>query len=143
GRLVRGRPRRTGHRRARAARRVHQGARGRARGREGHAARDTRRWACGGGRAGARARDVVPPRGRGRYALPRVLRRPGAPRRLSRHAWGMKLYSDFWPRRSLQLAADALAIIAIGLGVWLAVIVGSAIAVVAELGRQLRSAGQG
>ena len=55
----------------------------------------------------------------------------------------MKLYSDFWPRRSLQLAADALAIIAIGLGVWLAVIVGSAIAVVAELGRQLRSAGLG
>lgn len=55
----------------------------------------------------------------------------------------MKLYSDFWPRRSLQLASDALALTGIGLGVWLAVVIGSAIATVAELGRQLRSAGQG
>lgn len=55
----------------------------------------------------------------------------------------MKIYSDFWPRRVSQIAADALAVLAIGLGVWLAVIIGLAIAAVAELGRQLRGAGEG
>lgn len=55
----------------------------------------------------------------------------------------MKIYSDFWPRRASQIAADALAVAVIGLGVWLAVLVGAAIAAVAELGRQLRSAGEG
>lgn len=55
----------------------------------------------------------------------------------------MKIYSDFWPRRIAQMAADALALLVIGLGVWLAVIIGAAIAAVAELGRQLRGAGEG
>lgn len=55
----------------------------------------------------------------------------------------MKIYSDFWPRRIAQMAADALALLVIGLGVWLAVVIGAAIAAVAELGRQLRGAGEG
>lgn len=55
----------------------------------------------------------------------------------------MKIYSDFWPQRAIQIAADALAVLVISLGVWLAVIIGSAIAAVAELGRQLRGAGEG
>lgn len=55
----------------------------------------------------------------------------------------MKIYSDFWPRRVTQIAADALALLVIGFGVWLAVIIGLAVASVAELGRQLRGAGLG
>ncbi|HRP99633.1 MAG TPA: hypothetical protein PK781_04145 [Terrimesophilobacter sp.] len=55
----------------------------------------------------------------------------------------MKIYSDFWPRRITQIAADALALLVISLGVWLGVIIGSAVASVAELGRQLRAAGEG
>src|SRR5690554_1587466 len=55
----------------------------------------------------------------------------------------MKIYSDFLPRRMSQIGADALALFVIGLGVWLGIAIGTAIAAVAELGRQLRSAGAG
>lgn len=55
----------------------------------------------------------------------------------------MKIYSDFPARRAFQITADVTAIVIAGLGIWLGVIVGSAIAVIAEVGRQLESAGKG
>lgn len=62
---------------------------------------------------------------------------------MNRHAWGMKIYSDFPLRRGLQIATDVLAVAAIAFGVWLGIIVTSAIAVLAEVGRQLETAGAG
>ncbi|MBX3092347.1 MAG: hypothetical protein KF801_07535 [Cryobacterium sp.] len=55
----------------------------------------------------------------------------------------MKIYSDYPARRALQITADLAAALVIGLGIWLGVIVGSAIAVLAEVGRQLETAGAG
>ena len=55
----------------------------------------------------------------------------------------MKIYSDYPLRRALQIASDVLAVTAMALGIWLGVIVTSAIAVLAEVGRQLESAGAG
>lgn len=55
----------------------------------------------------------------------------------------MKIYSDYPVRRALQITADILAVAAIALGIWLGVIVTAAIAVLAEVGRQLESAGAG
>lgn len=55
----------------------------------------------------------------------------------------MKIYSDFPVQRGIQIAADVLAISAIALGIWLGAVVSSTIAVLADLGRQLESAGVG
>lgn len=56
---------------------------------------------------------------------------------------GMKIYSDFPVRRAAQVCADVLAVLVISFGVWLGVTVTGAIAVLAEVGRQIRSAGLG
>ncbi len=56
---------------------------------------------------------------------------------------GMKIYSDFPLRRALQILADFLAISFIGLGIWLGFSVGVAIGALAEIGRQISTAGQG
>jgi len=55
----------------------------------------------------------------------------------------MKIYSDFPLRRAVQIIADVVAVTVIALGVWLGVIVSAAIATLAEVGRQLESAGAG
>lgn len=55
----------------------------------------------------------------------------------------MKIYSDFPVRRILQIAADVVAVTIISLGVWLGTVVTAAIATLAEVGRQLESAGAG
>jgi hypothetical protein len=55
----------------------------------------------------------------------------------------MRLYADFAPRRTLQLVADAIALVAIGLSVALGVAVHGAIVGLAELGRGLEQAGAG
>lgn len=56
---------------------------------------------------------------------------------------GMKIYSDYPLRRTAQIAADVLALAIAALGIWLGVVVAAAIAVLAEVGRQVESAGQG
>ncbi len=56
---------------------------------------------------------------------------------------GMKIYSDFPLRRGLQILADFLALSFIGLGIWLGFSVGVAIGALAEIGRQISTAGQG
>jgi hypothetical protein len=53
----------------------------------------------------------------------------------------MKLYSDFAARRSLQIAADAVALLVLGLSVWLAVVLHGLIAGLAEAGTRIESAG--
>ena len=55
----------------------------------------------------------------------------------------MKIYSDYPTRRSAQVSADVLAIAIIAVGVWLGVVVFTAIAALAEVGRRLESAGTG
>ncbi len=55
----------------------------------------------------------------------------------------MKIYSDYPLRRTAQIAADLLAIVVISLGIWLGVTVAAGIAVLAEVGRQVESAGRG
>ncbi len=55
----------------------------------------------------------------------------------------MKIYSDFPARRTLQIAADVVAISVVVFGIWLGAFVTSAIAALAEVGRQLESAGAG
>ncbi len=55
----------------------------------------------------------------------------------------MKIYSDFAATRALQITIDVLALAAIAFGVWLGTFVTSSIAVLAELGRQLETAGAG
>lgn len=56
---------------------------------------------------------------------------------------GMKIYSDYPLRRTLQITADIVALALIWFGVWLGSLVGSAISAVAEVGRQLETAGAG
>ncbi|MEO7348990.1 MAG: hypothetical protein ABIW32_03895 [Terrimesophilobacter sp.] len=55
----------------------------------------------------------------------------------------MKIYSDFAPRRAFQIAIDVLAIGAIVFGLWLGTFVTTAIAVLADVGKQLEDAGAG
>lgn len=55
----------------------------------------------------------------------------------------MKIYSDYPVRRIIQIVADALALTIMALGVWLGIVVSGAIATLAEVGRQLESAGAG
>jgi hypothetical protein len=55
----------------------------------------------------------------------------------------MKIYSDFPARRALQISADVAAVVAIGFGIWLGVFITATIAVLAEVGRQLETAGAG
>ena len=55
----------------------------------------------------------------------------------------MKIYSDFPLQRTLQIAADVLAVGAVAIGVWLGALVTSTIAVLADVGRQLEAAGAG
>ena len=55
----------------------------------------------------------------------------------------MKIYSDYPARRTLQITVDVVAISVAGFGVWLGVFVTSAITTLAEVGRQLESAGAG
>lgn len=55
----------------------------------------------------------------------------------------MKIYSDFPLRRALQIGADVLALVVIGLGVWAGVLVATAIGVLAGVGEQLEQAGTG
>lgn len=56
---------------------------------------------------------------------------------------GMKIYSDYPLRRLGQIAADVLAVVLLSLGIWLGVTVTAAIAVLAEVGRRIESAGLG
>ncbi len=56
---------------------------------------------------------------------------------------GMKIYSDYPLRRAAQIAADLLAVATMAAGIWLGVVVAAAIAVLAEVGRQLNRAGLG
>lgn len=56
---------------------------------------------------------------------------------------GMRIYSDYPARRAAQIIADVLAIATIVVGFWLGTVVNSAIAALAEVGRQLESAGAG
>lgn len=53
----------------------------------------------------------------------------------------MKIYSDFPVRRTLQIVADVVAVALIALGVWLGVATTASITSLAEVGRQLESAG--
>lgn len=55
----------------------------------------------------------------------------------------MKIYSDFPSRMLLQVLADFLALSVLVFGVWLGVSIGTAIGALAEIGRQLSSAGEG
>lgn len=55
----------------------------------------------------------------------------------------MKIYSDFPLRRTIQILADLLALAFVAFGVWLGLAVSAAIATLAEVGRQLESAGAG
>lgn len=55
----------------------------------------------------------------------------------------MKIYSDFPLQRTLQIAADVAAIVAIALGIWLGTLVSSTIGVLANVGRQLEDTGTG
>ena len=55
----------------------------------------------------------------------------------------MKIYSDFAVPRTLQIATDILAVAVIAFGIWLGTFVTSSIAVLADIGRQLESAGAG
>lgn len=56
---------------------------------------------------------------------------------------GMKIYSDFPVRRTAQIVADILALVVISFGIWLGLAVTAAIAVLAEVGRQVENAGLG
>lgn len=56
---------------------------------------------------------------------------------------GMKIYSDFPLRRTLQIAADALALLMIAAAVWAGVLITTGIATLAEAGRRLEEAGTG
>ncbi len=55
----------------------------------------------------------------------------------------MKIYSDFPLKRTFQIVIDVLAVAAVAFGIWLGTFVTSSIAVLADLGRQLESAGAG
>jgi hypothetical protein len=55
----------------------------------------------------------------------------------------MKLYSDFAPRRTRQIVADVLAVIAIGGWVWLGVFVYRLIMNLSDFGVQMEQAGAG
>jgi len=55
----------------------------------------------------------------------------------------MKIYSDYPLRRSLQIATDLLAIAVAVLGIWLGSFVSASIAVLADVGQQLETAGAG
>lgn len=55
----------------------------------------------------------------------------------------MKIYSDFPVRRTLQILADVLAVAAIAFGIWLGTFVSSTIAVLADVGKKLETAGAG
>ncbi|MET0303425.1 MAG: hypothetical protein ABW040_05210 [Microbacteriaceae bacterium] len=55
----------------------------------------------------------------------------------------MKLYSDFRARRTAQIAADVVAVVLIGLAIWLGVTVHALIVAIADLGRQIEDAGSG
>lgn len=56
---------------------------------------------------------------------------------------GMRIYSDYPARRAAQIVADVLAVAIIAAGFWLGTVVFSAIAGLADVGRQLESAGAG
>lgn len=56
---------------------------------------------------------------------------------------GMKIYSDYPLRRAAQIAADLLSLAIIAAGIWLGIVVAAAIAVLAQVGRQLNQAGLG
>lgn len=55
----------------------------------------------------------------------------------------MKLYSDFGPRRTRQIVADLLAIVAIAAWVWLGILVFQLVENLAVFGRQMEDAGSG
>ncbi|WBU38684.1 hypothetical protein [Homoserinibacter sp. YIM 151385] len=55
----------------------------------------------------------------------------------------MKLYAEIPARRAAQIAADVVALLAIGLAVWLGVAVHGLVVALADLGRQLEEAGSG
>ena len=55
----------------------------------------------------------------------------------------MKLYSDFVPRRTRQIVADVLAVIAIGAWIWLGVFVYRLVMNLSDFGVQMEQAGAG
>jgi len=60
-----------------------------------------------------------------------------------RQAGRMKLYSDFAGRRTAQILADVVAVGLIALVVWGAVLIHAAIAVLDQVGKNLKGAGDG